>query len=343
MNLSYRTRRWLRGFGAFMLVLALLLVVAAVIWLLWVDRYMIYTRDGAKLDFSLSDRLPVGEVAVPPAENPSTPIYYNEGENAINTSTELAMLYGYYITTDMLINDPDRTLELLRALPPQTPVMIELKDAKGRFYYNSSLGPIASSIDLQKVQAIISYVTDSSLYALAKFPALRDYSFGLENVPYGLPAKGYNGALWMDPQGCYWLDASREGTLSFLIQIITELKTMGFDEVVLGNFMFPDTDRIVYSKNKKEVINTAAARLVEACGSSKFAVSFVVQDAGFTLPEGRTRMYLEGQTASNAKDQAAQANVPDININLAFITDLKDTRFDAYSVLRPITLSVQEE
>ena len=118
---------------------------------------------------------------------------------------------------------------------------------------------------------------------------------------------------------------------------------MGFDEVVLGDFMFPDTDRIVYSKNKKEVLQNAAARLVEACGSSRFAVSFVVSDAEFALPAGRTRLYLEGKTAGEAKQQAELATVPDNLINLAFITDLKDSRFDNYSVLRPLTLAAVEE
>ena len=343
MALSYRSRRVWRGIGAFLLVLALVLVLAAIVWLLWIDRYMIYTRDGAKLDFSLSEQLQVGEVAVPPQAKETTPIYYNEGDNAINTSTELAQMYGYYITTDMLLNDGYRTMQILRTLPAQTPVMIELKDIRGRFYYNSSMGPINSKLDMAQAQQIISFITDSGLYAIAKFPALRDYTFGLENVPYGLPAKGYNGALWMDMQGCYWLDASKEGTVGFLIQIITELKTMGFDEVVLGDFMFPDTDRIVYSKNKKEVLQNAAARLVEACGSSRFAVSFVVSDAEFALPAGRTRLYLEGKTAGEAKQQAELATVPDNLINLAFITDLKDSRFDNYSVLRPLTLAAVEE
>ena len=43
MALSYRSRRVLRGFGAFLVVLALVLVLAAIVWLLWIDRYMIYT------------------------------------------------------------------------------------------------------------------------------------------------------------------------------------------------------------------------------------------------------------------------------------------------------------
>ena len=47
MTLSYRTRRALRGLGVFLLVMALFLILAVVVWFLWVDRYVIYTRDGA--------------------------------------------------------------------------------------------------------------------------------------------------------------------------------------------------------------------------------------------------------------------------------------------------------
>ena len=82
---------------------------------------------------------------------------------------------------------------------------------------------------------------------------------------------------------------------------------------------------------------------MEACGSSRFAVSFVVSDSEFALPAGRTRIYLEGITASEAKQQAEKATVPDNLINLGFITDLKDSRFDNYSVLRPITLAAEQE
>ena len=50
-----------------------------------------------------------------------------------------------------------------------------------------------------------------------------------------------------------------------------------------------------------------------------------------------------GVTLVTDRQQAELATVPDNLINLAFITDLKDSRFDNYSVLRPLTLAAVEE
>ena len=46
MFLPYKTRRFLRGLGTTVLVLALILVLAWVVWMLWLDRYIVYTRTG---------------------------------------------------------------------------------------------------------------------------------------------------------------------------------------------------------------------------------------------------------------------------------------------------------
>ena len=52
--IPYRTRRALRRLCVTVLVLLLIVMALALCWLLWLNRYVIYTRDGAKLDFNLS-------------------------------------------------------------------------------------------------------------------------------------------------------------------------------------------------------------------------------------------------------------------------------------------------
>ena len=56
MNLSYRTRRFLQGLGIFAIILALLALVFSLVWMLWLDRFVVYSRDGAKFDFNLSSQ-----------------------------------------------------------------------------------------------------------------------------------------------------------------------------------------------------------------------------------------------------------------------------------------------
>ena len=52
MSIPYRTRRALSRIA---FVLAAILMVAVLVWmcwLLWLDRFLVYTHEGVKLDFS---------------------------------------------------------------------------------------------------------------------------------------------------------------------------------------------------------------------------------------------------------------------------------------------------
>lgn len=342
MILPYKTRRALRSLGIFILVLVLVLVMVWLVWLLWLDRYVVYTRDGAILDFNLSEKMEPGEIALPPEDDVTISIYYNEGDNAINISTELTQLAGYYIDANMLEKDMSTVMAQLRKLPPQTPVLVEVKDIVGRFFFSTNLGPSRGSLDSAAMEELFRFLRLSDFYTIAKFPALRDYYYGLDHVSDGIFLKSGMG-LWMDDDRCYWLNPASEGTISHLIQTITELKLMGFDEVVLGDFSIPSSDKIRYSGDKKEALGTAAQKILEACGSDRFAISFSVTDAAFPLPEGRTRMYMEKQSASDIKTYSEQVVFSDTAVKLVFLTDLNDTRFDDYGVLRPLNTAQLEE
>lgn len=342
MILPYKTRRFFRGLATTVLVLVLVLVLAWLIWLLWLDRYVVYTRDGAVLDFDLPDKIPYGQVAVPPDEDVTVSIYYNEGDNALNISTELGQLFGYYIDANMLENDMGTVLSQLKKLPPQTPIMVEMKDIVGRFFFQTNLGPIRTGIDQNSMNELMQVLKLSDFYLIAKFPSLRDYYYGLDHVNDGIFLKSGMG-LWMDDKRCYWLNPESQGTLSYIIQTITELKQMGFNEVVLGDFAIPNSEKIRFSGERKEILGVAAQKILEACSNDRFAVSFCVTSSSFPLPEGRTRLYMENQSASEIKPLSSETVFSDTAVKLVFITDLNDTRFDDYGVLRPLNTAQLEE
>lgn len=342
MILPYRARRVLRGLAFAVLILILLLVLAWMVWLLWLDRYVVYTSDGAVLDFSRSDKEISGQVAVPPEDDVTISIYYNEGDNALNISTELVQVYGYYIDARMIEHEMDTVMEQLKKLPPQTPVLVEVKDIVGRFFFPTNLGPVRSNIDSAAVDQLFNYLRLSDLYTIAKFPALRDYYYGLEHVSDGIFLRSGMG-LWMDDDRCYWLNPATQGTQSYLIQTITELKLLGFHEVVLGDFTIPDNSSVSYNADRKEALSAAAKNIVDACGSDRFTISFCVTDPAFRLPEGRTRMYMENQSAASLGELSEQVSFTDIPVRLVFLTDVNDTRFDKYGVLRPLNSAQLEE
>jgi hypothetical protein len=334
--IPYHTRRVLRRIFVSLVLLALVAAGVLLCWLLWLNRYVVYTRDGVELDFNMSLEFPQGELAVPPTAPPPVDIYYNEGENLITPeNTELTQLSGLYITTDMLINGFDAVEKAVKTLPADIPVMVDVKNFRGEFFYSTQQPHRSEKVDTARVDNLISTLHKSGNYLIARLPALRDYWHGLENVNDGV----FNPnrlSLWIDSDHCYWLNPSAEGTLNYLMAIVSELKAMGFDEVVFEDFCLPPTDAIYFEGDKVEAVNTAAANLVKICSTDTFAVSFSNADETFALPEGRSRLFLEGIAAADAAAIAQLKGFADPEIRLVFLTELKDTRFDAYGVMRPM-------
>ncbi len=344
MAIPYRTRRAFKRLTTVLLALALVTVFVLICWLLWLDRFIVYTKDGAFLDFSQDNKLMSGQLAGPAEQKPTVPIHF--GDDDVAVTTQLQQMIGYYIAADDLSasqnsRNPqeesaqkiDTLIAKIRKLPAGTPVMLEVKNIKGRFFYDSSVGSQRYSlINTQKVDELISVINQQNLYLIAQLPAFRDYYYGLNNVPHGLHHSSGR-YLWMDDAGCYWLNPAHQGTITYLAQILTELKGLGFDEAVFSDFCFPNTTNILFNGDKAATIENAAKTIALACASDTFAVSFIGA-ADFPLPEGRCRLYVENIAAADCQSLAEQIGFEKPEINLVFIAQSHDTRYDKYSVLR---------
>lgn len=337
MNIPYRTRRLLKRIALTVLVAVLIAAVVCLCWFIWLNRYVVYTRnDGAMLDFDRTPEISGGQLAMPPEPSETIPIYYNEGENQVNNSSELTQLTGYYVEPQALQEDISAVISQIRALSAETAVMVDVKNIKGEFYYSSGVSSMrSSSVDTEAMDGLIEFLNRSNMYTIARLPALRDYHFGLNNVPSGLfhSSRQY---LWMDDDSCYWLNPTHEGTFSYLVQIVNELKALGFDEVVFSDFRLPDTAQIYFDGDRSQALADTAKKLLSACASDRFAVSFV-STTGFTLPEGRSRLYLQNVAAADLATVAADTGITDTAVYLVFLTEVHDTRFDVYGVLRPLS------
>jgi len=334
MTIPYRTQRVLKRILLVLLAVIVALAIVYACWFVWVQRYIVYTADGkTKLDFDLPP-ISMGELATPP-EGEDVSIKLDQNDEMIGGNTALTQLDGYYVELSELQNI-DAVKAQIQALPAGTAVMVDVKGIKGDFFYSSAVGSKRSgSISTEAMDELIDYLSRSGMYAIAKLPALRDWNYGLNHVPDGVHHSS-GGYLYMDDDGCYWLNPGSEGTLSYLTQIIMELKGLGFDEVVLEDFCFPETTSIMVNGDKAQLLTRAASVLLSACATDRFAVSFV-KTADFTMPEGRTRMYVKGMDALQAADFAPNSGVADTAVNLVFLTELHDTRFDVYGAMRPLS------
>ena len=342
MSIPYRHQRALKRIGTLLAVLFLVFAVTWLCWVVWLQRYVVYTDAGAELNFALSSYELTGKEAVKPKAQQNISIFYNEGADAIDTTNEMTQLNGYYITSEMFQQDIDYVMLQVERFAAGTPVMIDMKGGFGSFFYKSNLpdAVVSASTNIEKVSQLITRLHTKGFYTIARISAFQDRSFGESHVSSGLYMLNRRG-LWMDQEGMYWLDPTNATTTSWITSVVLELRELGFDEVLLDDFCFPDSDQYIFTGDKQAALQSAAATLVSTCSSNKFVLSFQTSDPAFILPEGRCRQYITGISAAGIAQSAAQLKISDPEIRMVFLAESGDTRYEKYSVLR--SLHVAEE
>ena len=341
-NLTWRTRKRLKTAA---IVVGSIVGVSLALWLcwiLWLGRFVVYTGDTVRLDF---DWVTPGEFveAVEPEHKDVNIIFDDGSEVVVDRTKPLERMDGFYVTTGMLTDDVAEVERLIREQPKGTAIMLELKSGTGNFYYKTSMpnATVSKKVDKDAVESLIQYITKADYYTVACIPAFRDRAYGLKNTSYGIHHSSGR-YLWAGDDKCYWLDPVKNGTRSHLIAIASELRDLGFDEVVFTDYCFPPTEDILYEGDKLAALNETAEHLVYNLATETFGVSFLCSADGFRLPEGRTRLYREKVDASMAQSVAATLEVPNTQINLVYLTETKDTRFDLFGALRPLPLGIQD-
>ena len=269
MSIPYRHRRTLNRIGAVLLVLLAIFIITWLCWVIWLQRYVVYSDKGAELNFNQSSYDTVGKEAIPPKAEQNISIFYNEGADAINTSTDMAQIGGYYITSEMFQTDFDNVMLQVERLTSSTAIMIDMKGGYGSFYYESQLPEAvqSASTNIPQVKTLLDKLESKGFYTIARISAFRDYNFGLNHVSSGLYMLSRAG-LWSDSGGYYWLDPTNTTTLSWITNVVLELKELGFDEVVLDNFCFPNSTQYIFSGDKAAALQSAAESLVSTCSLS---------------------------------------------------------------------------
>jgi hypothetical protein len=311
-----------------------ILLAAAIVLLIYLAPYITYDREGAHLDLTAKT---TGEPAPSaPTESPApddvTIIYdtpaQDEGE-AVGT-------VGYYVTSAML-RDPAAVMEALQAMEEPCIVMLELKSIYGNFYYSTSIeGAQVADADIPAIDELISYLKRRGFYLIAEIPAFCDSAFALANQSSGLPIAG--GALWVDGNGCYWLDPADDTVLNYLKQISRELSSLGFREVAFSDFRFPVGNTIDYASDRTtaQLISHAAQELTAFFDNSNLRISFVTDDTAFPANACAGKLYIPNADGSKVEKYVQAFSEAESISGFVFLTASRDTRFDAQSALRPL-------
>lgn len=330
---SYRNRaRFLKAGLSVLLVLAVFLVLGAAA-LAYLDRYIVYDQQGAHLDVNWRENNRDYTVLTPSVD--ADIAYIDESSAAIGS---IQPLTGFYVTSEMM-----QDLNALeQALSGASAVLFDMKQNDGTQYMSADISDgTTSSVDTAALEQLIETLSDRGVYLIARIPAFVDQAYCTEHPECGLFRS--DGTLWADEDENAWLDPAHADTITHLESTCAALRQLGFDEVVLDRFCFPDDAEIVYDeteRTREEIISNAARTLQSNLASQDLTASFGAR-ADTTFPYRLTtgRLYFHADPASVIATQTDAVTNP--ASQLVFLTASPSTA-EGYSTLSPAPVSSSE-
>ena len=335
---SYRNKR---AFKRTLLIAggaALLLLALCISRFVYLQRYITYTDDGAKLNYDQHIEPSGTQPAELDPEQYPFEIIVDTGSDDPAEADAQKQFSGYYITTNMLAKDVQAVRDALDSLDGLTTVMIDVKSVFGYYYYSSEQpGAETADADIAAVDKLISDLTKrSGLTVIAHVPAFSDPLFAFDHQSDSLAM--YSGALWMDDRRCYWMNPNSSAVQGFLSSIAIELSDLGFDEVVFDDFYFPDSEAIAWngSVSKEDAVLNAAKSITDNMQGVNIHVSFGSSAPAMAAYAYRLYIRTDDPTQVMTAMDSMQEVMTDIPAQVVFVTSSRDTRFAQCSVLLPL-------
>ena len=258
----YRGKRkysWIITLAATLLVLVIILAV----WLFYyLQRFIVYDKDGLRLDLSAQRE----EILHPDAEKDTSPpaVTFQPVDVEIVVEqrdyTEITTSAGSNVPPIRAVYVPASSLSEANLkyytsnMGDFDALVLELKNADGFLHWRSDAA-LADSFAINgtlELADIAASLKEQDIYLAASLSALADSSMALRNAPIALRSAS-TGGVYTDRSGQAYLDPYSDGTRAYLRGLIAELKAMGFDEVFLNGFVCPDSEDVRFSLARTQI------------------------------------------------------------------------------------------
>ncbi len=251
----YRGKRkygWIITVVLFLLILALMVGI----WVFYnMQKYIRYEKDGLYLDFSESEmeaEEPVEDLSflAPPVTNAQIVVEMPDFSTMENMVTsKLKDIQALYIAEDKMTaqNIAYYPSILSESQVKYNCLVMNIKSIDGYLRYYSTI-PMAGSYGVngtESLKEVLGTLKDYGLWLVAEVSCLGDSAMAVRNSPISL--KNPNGGVLTNSEGS-WLDPYNSATRDYIVDLMRELKEMGFDEVLLTNFCLPADIAIQYSQ-----------------------------------------------------------------------------------------------
>lgn len=248
---GYRGRRTVTDVLKVIAGILAVLVVLAVAGVVYLQRYMVYTDEGARLELppflqSLrqgGEKKPSdGPASLPDQGDVSIDIRPagSQSEETQEPGSEKPAGYALQLSVDDAVSGA-AALKLMQA--GADALVLEVKDASGMLAWQSAM-PEAERGKVNGTQDVTDALRQWNagvVYTIARVCCFRD-----DSVPYymnrlALRRDSYN---WRDELGLRWLSPAQKDAQAYIAGLCGELAALGFDEILLERFHFPTQGRV---------------------------------------------------------------------------------------------------
>lgn len=251
-----------------LIAMLIVVVIALAVWLFYyLQRYIVYDKDGLRLDLSAQRE----EILHPgAAEEPAQPVQPAHVDVEIiveqrdysdiqtDAGSNLHPIHGVFVAAN------DVTESTLKYYSGQMgsfdTLVLELKAADGFLRWHSDVAA-ADSFAVNgtlELPELLAPLKESGVYLVAQISALADNAMAQRNAPIALKSAA-TGQAFTDAAGSSYLDPYSDSTRSYLLALLSELQRLGFDEVLLSGVNCPDSDALQFSKQMTKTPDSVTA------------------------------------------------------------------------------------
>ena len=252
----YRPRTVYRGKEktgrlATLIVSIFVVLILLVVWLFYdLQQYMVYDKDGARLVLPAeraaggTETLPTARPGVlSPAAGAPVDVELvidraDYSDLASDAGADLGTLHARFVRAEALTGTLLSSF-ITGGLGDYDALVLELKPASGLLAYRSAV-PLAESYALNgtlELQGYAEQLKEQGVWLVAQLSALPDAALAARDAPIAL-RDALTGGVYSE-NGAAWLDPYHSSVRSYLSALMTELKGMGFDEILFDGLYLP--------------------------------------------------------------------------------------------------------
>ena len=263
----YRGKRkysWIITLAAMLVVIA----IALAVWLFYyLQRYIVYDKDGLRLDLSaqreeiLNPEKPEPTAAVPINEHVDVEIVVDQRDYSdiqTDAGNNLLPIHAVFVPA---ADVKESTLKYYAGnMGDFDALVLELKAADGFLRWHSGVAQ-ADSFAVNgtlELRELLEPLKEHGVYLIAQISALSDSTMAQRNAPIALKNAATNQA-YTDAEGASYLDPYSDSTRAYLLALLTELQDMGFDEVLLSGVVCPESDALQFSQSMTRTPDAVSA------------------------------------------------------------------------------------